>query len=92
MRHVPRTLILRITTVLKNGSKKHILQIAQDRQTIKEISQKPQVDDLFIMQDYGEFKQWEFGVDVITRFGYDWQNGRQDKAAHPFTTTFGYGR
>ena len=43
------------------------------------------------MKDYSESKQWDFGVDVITRFGYDWQNGRQDKAAHPFTTTFGYG-
>jgi carboxypeptidase Taq len=58
---------------------------------IKMISQKPQVDDSFIMKDYSESKQWDFGVDVITRFGYDWQNGRQDKAAHPFTTTFGYG-
>lgn len=58
---------------------------------IKEISSKPQVDDSFIMQDYNESKQWDFGVEVITRFGYDWQRGRQDKAAHPFTTTFGYG-
>jgi carboxypeptidase Taq len=58
---------------------------------IKMISQKPQVDDSFIMKDYSESKQWDFGVEVITRFGYDWQNGRQDKAAHPFTTTFGYG-
>ena len=27
--------------------------------------------------------------DVITRFGYDWNRGRQDKAVHPFTTGFG---
>jgi len=26
---------------------------------------------------------------VITKFGYDWDHGRQDKAAHPFTTSFG---
>ena len=38
-----------------------------------------------------EQKQWDFGVDVITKFGFDWQRGRQDKAAHPFTTTFGLG-
>jgi carboxypeptidase Taq len=26
---------------------------------------------------------------VITQFGYDWDHGRQDKSAHPFTTSFG---
>ncbi len=78
---------------LKTEEVKTIFSRLREEQVklIKEISQKPQVDDSFIMQDYGESKQWEFGVDVITRFGYDWQNGRQDKAAHPFTTTFGYG-
>jgi carboxypeptidase Taq len=28
-------------------------------------------------------------VEVATKFGYDWDRGRQDKAAHPFTTNFG---
>jgi len=28
-------------------------------------------------------------VDVVTRFGYDWNRGRQDKSVHPFTTSFG---
>ena len=28
-------------------------------------------------------------MEVITQFGYDWKRGRQDKAAHPFTTGFG---
>ena len=23
--------------------------------------------------------QWDFGVEVITHFGYDWNRGRQDK-------------
>ena len=35
--------------------------------------------------------QWSFGVDVISDFGFDWERGRQDKSAHPFTTTFGMG-
>jgi carboxypeptidase Taq len=30
----------------------------------------------------------DFGVEVVTRFGYDWSRGRQDKAAHPFTQRF----
>jgi carboxypeptidase Taq len=56
---------------------------------IKAISEKPQVDDSFLHQSFDEKKQWDFGVDVITRFGYDWNRGRQDKAHHPFTTGFG---
>jgi len=55
---------------------------------IKAIAGKPQVDDSFLHQPFDEKKQWDFGVEVITKFGYDWNRGRQDKAAHPFTTGF----
>ncbi len=56
---------------------------------IKAIGQKPQVDDSFLHQPFDEKKQWDFGVEVITQFGYDWKRGRQDKSAHPFTIGFG---
>jgi carboxypeptidase Taq len=56
---------------------------------IQAISEQPQVNDSFLHQVFDEQKQWDFGVDVITKFGYDWDHGRQDKAAHPFTTSFG---
>ena len=56
---------------------------------IQAISAKPQVDDSFLHQPYDEQKQWDFGVEVITKFGFPWQRGRQDKAAHPFTTEMG---
>ncbi len=55
---------------------------------IKEISTKPQVDDSFLKISFDEKRQWDFGVHVITAFGYDWERGRQDKSAHPFTTNF----
>lgn len=55
---------------------------------IKAIREKPQVDDSFLHQHFDEQKQWDFGVEVITKFGYNWRRGRQDKAAHPFTTDF----
>ena len=58
---------------------------------IKAIGEKPQVDDNFLYLDYDEKGQWDFGVEVITKYGYDWNRGRQDKAAHPFTTSFGLG-
>jgi len=58
---------------------------------IKAISESPQVDDSFLHQPYNELKQEEFGIEVITKYGYDWNRGRQDRAAHPFTTNFGIG-
>ena len=56
---------------------------------IKAIAVKPQVEDVFLHQSFDETRQWNFGEEVITSFGYDWKRGRQDKAAHPFTTGFG---
>ena len=55
---------------------------------IQEIGNQPQVDDAFLHKKFDEQKQWDFGVSVITKFGYDWNRGRQDKSAHPFTTNF----
>jgi len=58
---------------------------------IKAISEKPQVDDSFLHLHYADPDQWAFGEEAITKYGYDWNRGRQDKAAHPFTTGFGLG-
>jgi carboxypeptidase Taq len=33
--------------------------------------------------------QEAFGRQVISRFGYDWSRGRQDRAVHPFCINFG---
>lgn len=56
---------------------------------IKAISEKEKVDRSFLFSKYPEKGQWDFGEEVITQFGYDWNHGRQDKSAHPFTTSFG---
>ena len=61
----------------------------QQVELIRAIAERPQVEDGFLYLDYDEQKQWDFGVEVVTRFGYDWQRGRQDKSTHPFTTSFG---
>lgn len=50
-------------------------------------SAKPIKDD-FLHKKYSEKKLMDFGEAVITKFGYDWNRGRQDKAPHPFQTTF----
>ncbi len=49
------------------------------------------VDDSILRQPFDEQKQWDFGVEVIKAFGYDFERGRQDKSVHPFTTGFGTG-
>ena len=56
---------------------------------IQAIAERPQVKDDFLYLTYDVQKQWDFGVAVVTQFGFDWERGRQDKSAHPFTISFG---
>ncbi len=55
---------------------------------LKAIAASKQVKDDFLFRKYNEKKLNDFGVNVVTKFGYDWSRGRQDKAPHPFETTF----
>jgi len=75
---------------MKTAEVKGIFEALRPRQVelLRAITSRPQVDDAFLHLDYPEKEQWDFGVDVVTRFGYDWKRGRQDKAVHPFTTNF----
>ena len=40
---------------------------------------------------FDEAAQERFGVEAVTRFGYDWERGRQDRTVHPFCINFGPG-
>jgi carboxypeptidase Taq len=75
---------------LKTADVKVIFETLRSQQVelIRAIAERPQVEDAFLHQNYDEQKQWDFGVAVVTKFGYDWRRGRQDKSAHPFTTNF----
>jgi carboxypeptidase Taq len=53
-------------------------------------SQEP-ADDSCLRQHFPEAQQWDFGLEVIRRLGYDFARGRQDKSPHPFTTGFSIG-
>jgi carboxypeptidase Taq len=46
------------------------------------------VDDSVLRRDYDPEKQKEFGEFIVARMGYDFTRGRQDKAVHPFCTSF----
>lgn len=78
---------------LKTADVQAIFSALRPRQVelIRAISERQQVDDSFLHLHYDESLQWKFGVEVISDYGYDWQHGRQDKSAHPFTQDIGIG-
>jgi carboxypeptidase Taq len=46
------------------------------------------VDSAFMSKHYDAQKQWDFGIKLLHDMGYNFNAGRQDKSAHPFTTSF----
>ena len=73
---------------MKIADVKVIFDTLRPRQVeiFKAIREKPQVDAPFLHQAFEDQKQFAFGKEVISKFGYDWQRGRQDQSVHPFTT------
>jgi carboxypeptidase Taq len=76
---------------MKTSDVKAIFEALRPQQVelVQAISERQQVEDAFLYLHYDEQRQWDFGVEVITKYGYDWKRGRQDKSVHPFTTNFG---
>ena len=58
---------------------------------VRAITSRPLADDTCIRQHAPEAAQLAFGLDVIRRFGFDFERGRQDKTHHPFMTKFSLG-
>ncbi len=46
-------------------------------------------EDSFLKQHFDKDKQWDFGIEILRRMGYDFDAGRQDITPHPFTISFG---
>lgn len=76
---------------LKTADVKTIFEKLRPQQValVHAIAAKPQVEAGFLYQPFDEQKQWDFGVQVINSFGFDWKHGRQDRSAHPFTQSIG---
>jgi len=55
---------------------------------IKNISKQNPIDDSFYYQYFNKEKQWDFGIKLLDKMGYNFDSGRQDISAHPFSTHF----
>jgi carboxypeptidase Taq len=55
------------------------------------IAQSEQLDDAVLHRTYPIEQQKSFGQSVIEDLGYDFDRGREDVSAHPFTTSFSIG-
>ena len=69
----------RIFRTLKHALVPMIQEIANNQDAM---------NDKLLQKRFGIGKQWDFGLDVLERMGYDFTRGRQDKSAHPFTISF----
>jgi carboxypeptidase Taq len=58
---------------------------------VRALTARAPADDRCLKQPAPEADQLAFGLEVIRRFGYDFQRGRQDKTHHPFMTRFSLG-
>ncbi len=45
------------------------------------------INNSILKKDYDVLWQWDFGMDMLKTIGFDLDTGRQDKSAHPFTTS-----
>lgn len=58
---------------------------------VQAIISQEKADDSVLFKSYPEDKQLAFGLEVIKKYGYDFNRGRQDKTHHPFMTKFSLG-
>lgn len=56
---------------------------------IRKALEKERPRSEFLNGSYPAAKQLALTRRVLTRMGYDWKQGRQDRSVHPFTTSFG---
>ena len=64
----------------------------KQRDLIARIMNAPKQPDMtWLQQTWDINKQWAFTEHVLRDMGYDFEAGRQDKSAHPFTTNFSIG-
>jgi carboxypeptidase Taq len=58
---------------------------------VRSLVERSSADDGCLKQHFPKKQQLAFGNEVIKRFGYDFERGRQDETPHPFTTKLALG-
>jgi carboxypeptidase Taq len=58
---------------------------------VKTITEQAKTDNSCLHQNFPENDQLVFGLNIIRKYGYDFERGRQDKTLHPFMTKFSLG-
>jgi len=65
-----------------NGLRSSLIPIVQA------IQEDPAPEYDFINYSYDGDIQWDFGMEILRDVGFDFQRGRQDISAHPFSVSF----
>jgi len=75
---------------MKTSEVKEIFENLRPKQVelINKIKDAKQIKADFLKKKYNERKLFEFSEKIVSKFGYDFSRGRQDKAPHPFETSF----
>ena len=55
---------------------------------LDKIRNSPQVSEDFLHRHFPRNAQWDFGMELVRKLGFDFDAGRQDISEHPFTTNF----
>lgn len=55
---------------------------------IKEIFARKKPASSFLYKHFDREKQWPYGLELLKHMHFDFEGGRQDISAHPFTTSF----
>ncbi|MGB8194426.1 MAG: carboxypeptidase M32 [Chitinophagaceae bacterium] len=58
------------------------------RELLRQIMVRPQNDNSFLQQRFPRQEQWNYGIQLLRKLGFDFEAGRQDISEHPFTTSF----
>ncbi len=58
---------------------------------VQAVTARPVPDDSFLAQKFPKAKQLAFSNKVLARLGYDFEAGRLDESAHPFSITLSAG-
>ena len=55
---------------------------------VQAVAEQKKANSGILTRPYPESQQEAFGKQIVTAFGFDWTRGRQDRAVHPFCTSF----